>query len=357
MKLWPPRRAVGPPPQSTPRRTAWWLMALEGLASAAVVAGLGAARQGRPPHRPKVNSPGEIPARGWREIAARVWTDFNKDNLSIIAAGVTYNVILAVFPALAAFVALYGLVADVNSVRDQITTLSALLPRDILNVIGQEMMRLAKARSGGLSVTLVLGAAISLWSANGAMRSLMVGLNVAYESTEKRGFFKQIFVSLALTVGFLMFGAAASVALGAGAFVKGYLGEGAESLFNLLRWPLLLVASIGALNILYRFGPCRPFERWRWITWGSASATVLWVIASAAFSYYVSHFAHLGRTYGSLATVIAFMLWLWLSALIVLAGGELNAAIEHQGAGRSPGEPKGEAAARPQSSTARFKSR
>lgn len=357
MRVLPRRRAVRAPPPREPHRAAWWLTALEGLASAAVVAAVAAARQGRPPHRPKVDSPAEIPARGWREIAARVWTDINKDNISIIAAGVTYNVILAVFPALAAFVALYGLVADVNSVRDQITALSSILPRDILNVIGQEMMRLAKSRSGGLSLTLLLGAAISLWSANGAMRALMVGLNVAYESTEKRGFFKQILVSLALTVGFLVFAAAASVALGAGAFVKGFLGTGAESLFNLARWPVLLIASIGALNILYRFGPCRPFERWRWITWGSASATILWIVSSAALSYYLSHFAHLGRTYGSLATVIAFMLWLWLSALITLAGAELNAAIEHQGAGRSPGEPKGEAAALPRSPAARLKSR
>ncbi len=355
----PLRRRRPRSPPAAPRKEAspWWLTGLEAGASALLVAGVAAARDGRAWRRPKVDSPTAIPAKGWREIAARVWADFNKDNISIIAAGVTYNIVLAVFPALAAFVAFYGLVADVNSVRDQIGALSAVLPRDILAVIGQEMMRLAQSRSGGLSVTLILGAVISLWSANGAMRAMMVGLNVAYEAREKRGFFTQIAVSLALTIGLLLFAASASVALGAGALVKSYLGSAAEIGFNLLRWPLLLMACIASLCVLYRFGPCRPFERWRWITWGSASATILWVAASGAFSYYISHFAHLGRTYGSLATAIAFMLWLWLSALIVLAGAELNAAIEHQSAGRSPSEPKGEAAATTKSAAGRFKGR
>lgn len=348
------REPRGKSVQRTPRagkrsKLSWIMLGLDSLASVAVLAGMVAAKGGPRPHsakRPTVNSPEEIPSRGWREIAGRVWTDFNKDNITIIGAGVSFNIILSIFPAMAAFVAVYGLVADVDSVRQQIAALSILLPSDMLRVIGDEMMRLAKARAGGLSLTLVLGVAVSLWSANGAMRAMMVGLNVAYETTEKRGLIKQILVSMALTVGLLIFVSAAALALGAETVVRTFLGATAGWALDLARWPLLFLGCIGSLCLLYRHGPCRSFERWRWITWGSASATLLWLVTSIAFSFYISHFAHLGRTYGSLATAIGLMVWLWLSAVIVLAGAELNAAIEHQSAGGSPSEPKGDAGRR-----------
>ena len=296
------------------------------------------------PGRPDNASPSQIRLRGWKEILFRAWTSFNQDNIAIIGAGVTFNILLAIFPALAAFVALYGLAADVGQVPGQLAVLSGVLPRDVMAFAGDEMIRLAKARGGGLSLALVVGAAISLWSANGAVRATIVGLNVAYEAREKRGFFHLTLLSLLFTVGLILVLSVVVLALGAGGVAGAYLGVGVEWTLDIVRWPFLLVIAVGALSLLYRFGPCRPFVRWRWITWGSASATLAWLVSSACLSCYLGRFAHLGRTYGSLATVVALMLWTWLSAVIVLAGAELNCEIERQNATAQPaGRPSGAA--------------
>jgi membrane protein len=274
-----------------------------------------------------------ISARTWRDIAIRVWQAFNRDNISIIAAGVSFNIILAIFPALAAFVALYGLVADVNVVAQHFVALKVLLPSDLAKVIGEEMMRLARERGGGLSLTLAIGILVSLWSANGAMRAMIVGLNVAYDTTEKRSFIKLTLVTLAFTLGLMLFLSGVALAMGAGAVAAAFLGSRVGWAIDLLRWPILLLASVGSLCLLYRFGPCRRFARWRWITWGSGAATLVWLGTSVAFSIYVARFANLGRTYGSLAAAVSLMLWIWLSAVIVLVGAELNAEIERAHAG------------------------
>ncbi|MBA3810476.1 MAG: YihY/virulence factor BrkB family protein [Caulobacteraceae bacterium] len=295
--------------------------------------GTGSPGSGLPVDRSRgrsADSPAEIPLRGWKDVLLRVWREFNADNITIIAGGVTFSVLLAIFPALGAFVALYGLVGDVNDVPGQIQFLSVLLPHDMVKFVGGEMIRLARARSGGLSLALIVGLLVSFWSANGAMRAVMVGLNVAYEEHEKRGFLKATLTSLAFTFGLLVFGAATITALGAGSVVAAFLGKDAELVFNILRWPLLVLAFAAGLSILYRFGPSRQMARWRWITWGSAAATALWLLSSVAFSFYVGRFAHYDRTYGSLGTVIGLMVWIWLSAIIVLAGAEMNAELEHQ---------------------------
>ncbi len=276
------------------------------------------------------DSPAQIPLRGWKQVLARTWNEFNQDNISIIAGGVSFSILLAIFPALGAFVALYGLIGDVSDVPRQLQVLSALLPPDILTFAGQQMVRLAKARSGGLSLALIGGLVISFWSASGAMKALMVGMNVAYEEREKRGFVQFTLISLAFTLGLLIFAGMVLVALGAGSLVRAFLGEDVEFLVNVARWPVLFLAFAGCLSVLYRFGPSREMARWRWITWGSGGATVIWLVCSLAFSFYVGRFAHYDRTYGSLGAVIGLMVWIWLSVVIVLAGAEMNAELEHQ---------------------------
>jgi membrane protein len=267
-------------------------------------------------------------ARDWPHIGAGVWDRFNRDNISIIAAGVSFNIVLSIFPALAAFVSLYGLVADVNMAAQHVAALRMLLPADLGKIVGQEMLRLARDRPEGLSVTLAIGILVSLWSANGAMRALILGLNIAYGATEKRGFLQLTMVTLALTLGLMGFLTAVLFAMGSGALASVVMGRSVGWVIEILRWPMLLLASVAGLCVLYRLGPCRPFGRWRWITWGSAAATLVWLATSAALSIYVSRFANLGRTYGSLATAVSLMLWIWLTAAIVLAGAELNAEIE-----------------------------
>ena len=274
--------------------------------------------------------PGDIPARGWRDVLKRTWSDFNTDHITVIAGGVTFSVLLAIFPALGAFVALYGLVANVDDIPGQLQTLSAVLPSDAVKFLGGEMTRLAQARHGGLSLTLVFGLLLSFWSANGAMKSLFVGMNVAYEEKEKRGFVKLNLITLGFTLGLVFFLILTTAALGADAIVAKLVGPQAGLIVSLARWPLLVVAFGGGLAILYRYGPSREHARWRWVSGGSLVATALWLVASLLFSLYTSRFSHYDRTYGSLGAVIGLMIWIWISATIVLFGAELNGEIEHQ---------------------------
>ena len=238
--------------------------------------------------------------------------------------------LLAIFPALGAFVALYGLVANVNDIPAQLHAMQAVLPSAAVNFFGAEMTRLAQARHGGLSLALIFGVLLAFWSANGAMKSLFVGMNVAYEETEKRNFLKLNLITLAFTFGLIIFFATTLAAMAADGVVARLVGHTMGLVVSFARWPLLLIGFGAGLALLYRYGPSREHARWRWISGGSVFATVLWLIASLLFSFYTSRFSHYDRTYGSLGAVVGLMIWIWISAIIVLLGAELNGEIERQ---------------------------
>jgi membrane protein len=275
--------------------------------------------------------PAEIPPKGWKDILWRTWREIRQDDVATVARGVAFSGVLALFPALAAFISLYGLFADAAKARDHLAVLAGFMPAEAMTLIGEQMVRLAAANQAGLSLTFAGGLVVSVWSANGGMKALFNGLNVAYEEREKRGFIRVNLVSLAFTVGVLLF-----FALAAGAVIVAPLVLQAlrldPSLLPLawLRWPVLLVVLMGGLAVLYRFGPSRELAKWRWITVGSVAASLLWLAGSAVYSWYLAAFAHYDATYGSLGTLFGFMMWLWLSVVAVLCGAELNAEIEHQ---------------------------
>jgi membrane protein len=254
----------------------------------------------------------------------------------MVAAGVTFYTLLAIFPGLAAFVSLYGLFSDVTQVPGHLRLAAYVLPADSLTFIGREMVRLATARKGGLSLAFALAVATSIWSANGAVKALMSGLNAAYEEQEGRSFLRQTAVSLLFTLGFILFGLAATAALSAGPVVAARLGPKAASVFNLAVYPALLVALVVALALLYRFGPSRRHCRIAWFSWGAVAAIGLWLLISALFQVYVGNFAHYDRVYGSFGAVVGFIVWLYLSNNIVLLGAELNAELEGPTRGRRP---------------------
>jgi membrane protein len=259
----------------------------------------------------------------------------------MIAAGVSFYTLLAIFPGLAAFVALYGLFADVGEAQKHMQVLAHFLPAGTLNFLGDQMIRLAAAQKGGLSATFVLGLLTSIWSANGAVKALMTGLNIAYEQHEARGWIRRTLISLAFTLGLLVFGIAAIAVLGAGPAVETYVGQHAAFMLNLISWPFLLVGMGLGLALLYRWGPAREPAKFQWVSWGSAVALIFWIAVSAAFSLYVGNFAHYDKTYGSLGAVVGFMMWNWLTNVVILAGAELNAEIEAQTAvDTTVGEPK-----------------
>ena len=279
----------------------------------------------------RAGSPAEIPAKAWWGVVKRVYQKLNEDGLLAQAAGVTFYVLLALFPALASLVSLYGLFADASTIEQNIGAVSGVVPGGGMQILTEQVHNLASHSNSKLGLGLAVGLATSLWSANAGIKAFFDALNVVYEEREKRGFIRRTLTSLAFTVGGLLFiilALGAVVVLPAVLNVVG-LGQTTELLLKWSRWPVLLVVVGGFLAVLYRYGPSRETAKWQWVTWGSGFAAVTWVIASIAFSWYVQNFGNYDKTYGSLGAAVGFMTWIWLSTTVVLIGAELNAELEH----------------------------
>ena len=292
-------------------------------------AGLATAGEDRGRH---AESPAEIPAKGWKDILWRVYGNIGEHRILALAAGMTYYSILAIFPAIAALVAIYGLFSDPGSIAKHLDDLSGFIPGGAADVAREQLTRVATKGDRTLGFTFAIGLAISLWSANAAMKSLFDTLNIVYGEQEKRGFLKLNAMSLGFTVAGIAFVLAALGAVVVVPVVLQYVGlsNAVDLLIRIGRWPALFVALALGLACIYRFGPSRQAPRWTWITWGSAAATILWLAASALFSFYAANFGTFNETYGSLGAIIGFMTWLWISAIVILLGAELNAEMEHQ---------------------------
>ncbi len=274
--------------------------------------------------------PHQIPQRGWIDIAWRVGGAYFGDRVGFVAGGVTFFVLLSMFPALGAFVTIYGLFADPADAASRVAFLYSVLPSSVAQFIAAEMTRLAMGSTGQLTFTLAWTLALSLWTANNGIKTLFYGLNVAYHEVEKRN----LATYNLLCLGFTLSGLAAvlvSAAMVVGVpLVLGVFGLEAEwARLAPLRWPVLFVGYVGALTVIYRFGPCRSRARWRWLTPGAIFAATLSVLVSFLFSWFLSNFVRLD-SYGPLATAMGFLLWTWVSVQVILMGAEVNAEIEHQ---------------------------
>ena len=280
----------------------------------------------------EARSPREIPARGWRDIVVRAKNEIGRDNLSLVAAGVAFYSLLAIPPALAAAIALWGLVADPQSIEDQITQLASALPPEAAATLRDQLQGVAARSPKTLGWTAILGFLLSLWSARAAVSAMIGALNIVYEEEEKRGLIKLTFISLVLTLGALVGGVLALLLVAVVPAVMSFLGLGtvAGVLVHVVRWILLLGLVTTGLAVLYRTGPSRSHARWQWASWGAGVATALWVAASIGFSLFVANFGSYGETYGAIAGVVILLLWLWLSAFAALVGAEINAEMEFQ---------------------------
>jgi membrane protein len=247
-----------------------------------------------------------------------------------LAAGITFYSLLALFPAIAALVSIFGLFADPASIAGSLNKLSDILPGGAVSVIGDQLARISAQGSGTLGFTFIVGLCISLWSANAGTKSLFDALNIVYAEREKRSLIVLNATSLAFTAGAIVF---MLVAIGATVILPaalGYVGlsQSSDLLLKIGRWPALLVTVGLAIALIYRFGPSREKVRWRWISWGSAIASICWLIGSLLFSWYTANFGKFNETYGSLGAVVGFMTWIWLSAIVILIGAEIDAEME-----------------------------
>ena len=275
-------------------------------------------------------APWEIPPRGWKDILWRAWRGSGRHRLGALAGGVTFFLLLATFPALAAIVAVYGLFLDIHHMGAQLSRLAQVFPPDAVDLIAGQMTRLASQKHGTLSAALVISTLVSVWSANAGMKALFDGVNIAYEEVEKRPYLRRTLVAYVATFGALLFITGAMVlAVAAPAFLHTLGFHGGRLWSAPLRWLLIYLAAAFAFTLLYRHGPSRRLARWRWVGFGGAVAALLWMTGSMGFSAYLSTFTHVGA-YGSLGAMIGFMLWVWFSVTAVLMGAELNAEIEHQ---------------------------
>jgi len=288
-------------------------------------------------------TPSEIPPKGWKDILLRVYANVSKHRVLALAAGMTYYSILAIFPAIAALVAMYGLFADPAAIAQHLDQLAGFLPGGAIDVAREQLTRVASNGTQTLGLTFAIGLATSLWSANAAMKSLFDTLNIVHGEEDSRGFVKLNAMSLGFTIGGVAFILAALGSIVVVPVILNFVGlsDTSDLLLRIGRWPAMYLILALALAVIYRYGPDREMPRWRWVTWGSAIAALLWLAVSGLFSWYAASFGKFNETYGSLGAVIGFMTWLWISAIVILLGAEIDAEMEHQTArDTTTGSPK-----------------
>jgi membrane protein len=303
--------------------------------------------RGRGRHADK---PSDMPKEGWLDILARTKQQIGEDNLSIVAAGVAFYWFVAIVPSLIVVIAIYGYIADPAQISSHIASLTQIVPDEAMPLLEEQLKRIT-AQPPGAGIGAIVGLVLALYGSAKATKALIEGLNIAYDEREQRGFLRLNALAIVLTVGAIV-GAIVAVTLVAvlpAVLQRLHLGGATEMLLNVLRWPLLIGGFMLALSVVYRYGPSRHDAKWRWVSWGAVTAALLWLIGSGAFSLYVSKFASYDKTYGPLGTVVVFMLWLFISAFVVLIGAELNAEMERQtlkDTTRDPDEPIGERGAK-----------
>ncbi len=281
--------------------------------------------------RTRGRSPWRDTAAGWKDILWRAWGEVSEQNLFLIAGGVTYAVLLALFPGLAALVSLYGLVFDSGQIERQVAALSGVLPAETQELLSQQLHSLVQASSGALGFAAMTALLLALWSASRGMSGMITAINIAYEEKERRGFVK-LNLMAGLTLGLLAGGivAISLVAILPAVVHLLAVGPAAKWLLLLAQWPLLIVLVMLGLAVLYRFGPSRDKPQWRWVSPGAGAATLLWIAGSVGFTVYVANFNSYDKTYGSLGGVVILLTWLYLSSLTVLLGAAINAQAEKQ---------------------------
>ena len=276
--------------------------------------------------------PQDIPPRGWQDIVWRVLKRLGSDNVSLVAGGIAMYLLLSVFPGLTALVSIYGLFATPTAVVRHMQDFAGVLPPGVWEIFNTQLQELVRNDQGTLTAGATLGISVALWSARSAMSALMTAANIAYGEREKRSFVIQVLLSCSFTVAAIM-GFMAMVTLGVIIpVVLKALGasQGVRTVAAVLRLAVLWCMAVLGLAVIYRYAPSRERAQWRWVTWGSAIAATLWLIASALFAFYVQLLGSYGKTYGALGGVIVLLMWFYISSLAVVLGAEVNAEMERQ---------------------------
>jgi len=278
----------------------------------------------------QADDPREIGGAGWKAIALRTKEQFKSDNVTILAAGVAFYLLLALAPALVAMLAVYGTISDPADVGSHLDEVSGALPADMRDLLDEQLRTAASASPSELGIGLVVGLVAAVLGASKGARSMVQALNVAYDEEESRGFLKLRLLALGITAAGLVVIVASLLALTVVPAIGERLGDGYGVVASILRWPLLAAVMATALAAIYRYAPDRNNPRWRWVTPGALAALVIWLLGSVGFTIYADRFGSFGETYGALGAVVVLMLWLFLTAMAVLVGAEVNGEAERQ---------------------------
>lgn len=263
---------------------------------------------------------------GWHARLARVGRALGRDNISIMAAGIAYYAMLSIFPGMSALVITYGLIADPLSIAHHVTALRGVLPNEALDLLSSQLYTLVSAPPEKLGIGLVVSVLIAVWSATSGTSAMMNALTVAYAGREHRSLLRFYGLSIGLTIGGVLFVLSALVLIAGvpAAVARLPLQPIWQYVLPVIRFPLLAVLAFLGLGTLYRLAPDRRHPAWDFWRPGTIAASLLWLVGSGAFSFYAAHFGSYDRTYGSLGAVAIMLVWLYVSAYIVLAGAELN---------------------------------
>lgn len=272
------------------------------------------------------------------DILKRTGSELAQDRIPAVAASVTFFLLLAIFPGIASVVSLYGLFADRHSIQTVVMASARFLPAGATSTLHAELQHLISQPAQKLNFAFVSGLVVALWSASGGIKALVEGLNVAYEAKETRSFIRLTLQALIATAAAVLLSTVwLTLIIVVPVLVRGLPFYGAiETLYLILRWPIVFLICVAALDVIYQLGPNRGRQRWRWMDWGSAVASALWIIGTLLYSWYAAHFGSYDRVYGNLGAAIGFMVWIWLSIIIMFAGAELDCEIarRRRGIGR-----------------------
>ncbi len=282
-----------------------------------------------------------VPAGGRKDVLLRVFRGISEDRILLVAAGVSFYAIIALFPAIAALVSIYGLFANPSSIADHLNTLSGVAPGGAVEVIRGQLTHLAQQKGATLGIGFGVSLVVALWFANSGISGLFDALNAVYEEKDQRSLLKYYATTLAFTAGAIVLVLLSIAVLVALPIILQHIPDAGVTamLLKIVRWPFLFVFIVFSLALVYRYGPSRNGAQWRWIAWSSVFAAAAWLVASALFSWYVASFGGYNKTYGSLGAIFGFMTWMWVSMVVVLVGAKLDAELERRTAPGDAADP------------------
>jgi len=278
----------------------------------------------------EAESPKKIPVKGWKDVVLRTQTEVKNDHVTILAAGVAFYLMLSIFPFAIAGMSIYGLVADPSEATELVDSFRGAVPDSVAELAQDQLTRLADASNDGLTLGVIVALLVALASASKGARALIESTNMAFDEQETRGFIRLRLLGFLFTMAFLAFVAVSVGLILVVPFLLNRFGEAGQLTGQILRWPLLGVIAVIGLATLYRYAPDRDEPKWAWVSPGAVIATLLWLIGSGLFSLYANNFGSFNETYGSLSAGIVLLLWLFLTALCILFGAEINAEAERQ---------------------------